>query len=48
MIRILDQWSGTFEVDGEKHEDLYDFEFEDGEEFNVVLIPKQESDMKND
>ena len=41
MIRILDQWSGKFEVDGKIYNDLYDFEYEDGEEFHIKLLAKR-------
>lgn len=41
MIRILDQWSGKFEVDGEIYNDLYDFEYKDGEEFHIKLLAKR-------
>lgn len=41
MIRILDQWTGKFEVDGEILTDLYDIDYEDGEEFHIRLLSKR-------
>lgn len=41
MIRILDQWTGKFEVDGEILNDLYDLEYDDGEEFHIRLLSKR-------
>jgi hypothetical protein len=41
MIRILDQWTGKFEVNGEIYNDLYDFEYKNGEEFHIKLLAKR-------
>lgn len=48
MIRILDQWKGKFEVNGEIYTDLYDFDYEDGEEFHIRMLSKRREDVRDD
>lgn len=40
MKDILEKWSGKFEVDGEIHNDLYNIDLKDGEEFHITLLSK--------
>ena len=41
MKKILEQWSGKFEVDGEIHNDLSGIELNDGDEFHIILLSKR-------
>lgn len=41
MKKILEEWDGTYEVDGEEKEDLQDVDLQDGQEFHIRLIPER-------
>ena len=40
MKEILEKWTGKFEVDGEIHNDLYDVNLNDGDDFHIKLLSK--------
>jgi len=40
MKEFLEKWSGKFEVNGEIHNDLYDVDLKDGEDFHITLLSK--------
>lgn len=41
MEQLLEQWDGKFEVDGEIYVNLNDFEFNDGDDIHITLLPKR-------
>ena len=46
MIKLLEQWTGEFEVDGEVRDNLDDLILNDGDEFHVVLEPRCSSFLR--
>lgn len=46
MIKLLEQWTGEFEVDGEVSNNLDDLILNDGDDFHIVLEPKGSSFMR--
>ena len=43
MIRLLEQWTGEFEVDGEVSNNLDALILNDGDQFHIVLEPEGSS-----